>query len=494
MLILPLHKKPTRRNFPVITVALILVNLFVYTVFQGNDHDRHHDALSHYHDSGLSDQEWAWFEDFIPREDAHHQVQIREVNELEEAGADGLLIASYRSSTVSSHPDFLELAREGEFLDPDSEAWREWADARDEFERLHAQIFTEQHLLSYHELNPSGLLMHMFMHGSLMHLIGNMVFLAALGLLVEGALGRRLFLASYLLAGLGAAGLAMALNWGLPGGMLGASGAVAGLMGLYAVLYGRRRVRFFYWFFVYFDYVRAPAIVLLPAWLGWELLQFFVAESNIAYEAHIGGIASGALLALGVRQAGLERQEFMDEDIRREDDRAMLKEAREAVTQLQPDQARNLLRPLLARHPEDPDVLGTWYAACKLRSKDSELHDAMEHILTLDPGSPQRRRLIMATLRDYLNQPQARVDEIRLLELAHRLARLDALDEASEIIDRLLADGYRPQGLAETCLVLGRRLRFHKAVSQAETLLELAEKHADRPAIRRAARELLGKE
>src|SRR5690606_22699464 len=139
--------------------------------------------------------------------------------------------------------------------------------------------------------------------------------LALIGLLVEGALGHGLFLAVYLLGGMGSALLSLLWRMGETGGALGASGAIAALMGAYCVLWGRRKVRFFWWFFVVFDYVKAPALVLLPVWLGWEVLNMaFNSQANIGFDAHAGGIVCGALLALGVRRLGWERREFLDAD------------------------------------------------------------------------------------------------------------------------------------------------------------------------------------
>ena len=74
---------------------------------------------------------------------------------------------------------------------------------------------------------------------------------------------------------------------------LGASGAVSALMGMYAVLYRMRRIRFFYQFLVYFNYVTAPALLLLPAWIANELLQHWLGGRGIAYMAHLGGLLTG---------------------------------------------------------------------------------------------------------------------------------------------------------------------------------------------------------
>ncbi len=75
-------------------------------------------------------------------------------------------------------------------------------------------------------------------------------------------------------------------------------------MGMYAVLYRLRRIRFFYQLFFYFNYVTAPALILLPAWIANELLQHLLGGQGIAYMAHLGGLLTGAaLMAAAMRLA-----------------------------------------------------------------------------------------------------------------------------------------------------------------------------------------------
>src|SRR5690606_15057541 len=107
------------------------------------------------------------------------------------------------------------------------------------------KITTYRFFQRHSELDPVRLVTHAFLHGDVMHLLGNMFFLAALGLLVEGALGPWRFALLYLVGAVGAGLFSAAWNWGAPGGGLGASGAIAALMGAFCVLWGRRPVRFF---------------------------------------------------------------------------------------------------------------------------------------------------------------------------------------------------------------------------------------------------------
>jgi len=142
----------------------------------------------------------------------------------------------------------------------------------------------------------------MFLHGGWMHVIGNMWVLWIFGDNIEDHLGHFVFLIFYLACGFGAAALHVLLNWGSPIPTVGASGAIAGVMGAYLLLYPRARVSTFLPPFFFFA---------LPAWvvLGyWIVVQFFsgAAESvvvarqggsgGIAFWAHVGGFAVGAVL------------------------------------------------------------------------------------------------------------------------------------------------------------------------------------------------------
>jgi membrane associated rhomboid family serine protease len=138
---------------------------------------------------------------------------------------------------------------------------------------------------------PWTILTSMFMHGGWMHVIGNMWFLWVFGDNVEEALGRGRFLIFYLLCGLAAA-LAQVLvtpSSALP--MVGASGAIAGVLGAYLVLFPRARVRCLWILIIFFTFVNIPAWALLGLWF---LSQFFVPmESGVATMAHVGGFLAG---------------------------------------------------------------------------------------------------------------------------------------------------------------------------------------------------------
>ncbi len=144
------------------------------------------------------------------------------------------------------------------------------------------------------------ILTHMFMHGGWFHLIGNMWFLWVFGDNVEDAMGPGRFLAFYLLCGLAAAATQTltAPSSILP--MVGASGAIGGVMGGYARLYPRARVHTLIFLGFFITTIEVPAIFMLGYWFLLQLLgglpALSAAGGGVAFWAHIGGFLAGLLL------------------------------------------------------------------------------------------------------------------------------------------------------------------------------------------------------
>jgi membrane associated rhomboid family serine protease len=140
----------------------------------------------------------------------------------------------------------------------------------------------------------------MFLHANLLHLAGNMVILSVFGGTVEDALGRLRFIVFYLLGGLAALALAIAASPDATTPTLGASGAIAGVLGGYIVLYPRARILTVVILIFFVTLVELPAWAVLGLWLIFDALigAFGVATAfgggaGIAYYAHLGGVAFG---------------------------------------------------------------------------------------------------------------------------------------------------------------------------------------------------------
>ncbi len=138
----------------------------------------------------------------------------------------------------------------------------------------------------------------MFLHGGWLHLIGNMWFLWLFGNNVEDSMGHGRYLVFYLLCGLAAAGAQTLINPSSAVPMVGASGAISGVMGAYVILYPRVRVHMLVVLVVFVTRIVVPAYVMLGYWFLLQLLGGSVGEGEggVAFWAHVGGFVAGAIL------------------------------------------------------------------------------------------------------------------------------------------------------------------------------------------------------
>ncbi len=142
-----------------------------------------------------------------------------------------------------------------------------------------------------------GLFTHMFLHAGLMHIAGNMLFLWVFGDNLEDQLGHFGFLLFYLAGGLAAAAAQILADPGSAIPMVGASGAIAAVMGGYLLLFPRARVDLLVIFFVIYKIFTIPAFVVLGLWFALQLFNSLGgAADGVAYWAHAGGFIAGAVL------------------------------------------------------------------------------------------------------------------------------------------------------------------------------------------------------
>jgi membrane associated rhomboid family serine protease len=162
---------------------------------------------------------------------------------------------------------------------------------------------------SYQLLSPwAKIFTSMFLHGGWFHLIGNMLYLWIFGNNIEDLLGRGRYLSLYLSCGVVAA-LAQALSSPashIP--MVGASGAIAGVLGGYLLLYPHANVHCFVWIVIFFRIVNVPAWTMLGLWFAMQLisgLSVAAGTPGVAFWAHIGGFVTGLTLVNILRPSGV---------------------------------------------------------------------------------------------------------------------------------------------------------------------------------------------
>ena len=162
-------------------------------------------------------------------------------------------------------------------------------------------------------LNIQALFTSMFLHGSIGHIFGNMMFLNIFGDNLEDRLGRIKYILFYLVAGLGASALQIFIDPASTIPNLGASGAIAGLMGGYLVLFPKHKVDILLPFGGFLSTATVPAYTMLFYWILAQFLYgfgglFIAAQGGVAYFAHIGGFITGGAIIYPFKNLLLRRQ------------------------------------------------------------------------------------------------------------------------------------------------------------------------------------------
>jgi membrane associated rhomboid family serine protease len=248
--------------------------------------------------------------------------------------------------------------------------------------------------LSYHPFKAWGLipanpravafLTSMFMHAGWLHLLGNMLFFYIAGPFTEDAYGRPLFAAIYLTSGVVSSLVHVAAFPSSEAPLVGASGAIAGIMGVFLVRFVRTKIRFLYFYFLFVfrsGTVDVPAWIVLPIWF---LQQLFFAglstSSGVAYRAHVGGFAFGFLAALAIKQLRIEER-FIAPVIEKEisvTQPPALDEGLDLLARGDTVAARGALHKVLASEPRNADAhLAIWQSHCQ----DGTAADGVEHVV-----------------------------------------------------------------------------------------------------------------
>lgn len=216
-----------------------------------------------------------------------------------------------------------------------------------------------------------SLVTYMFIHGGWLHLIGNLLLLYLTGPFIEDVWGRPFFTAFYIIAGL-FSGFMFSLYYpNFMGPLIGASGAIAGLMGAFLIRYWRTKIKFFFFFFFIHGTFKAPAWVMLPIWLALEIFSVNAIDSvnaeggGVAHWAHIWGFIFGVVVAAGMKRFKIEKKyvhpkieaqvHFVDEGYK------AFEEATQKRNEGKSDEAYALFLVAARKNPMDKDVVeGLW--------------------------------------------------------------------------------------------------------------------------------------
>jgi len=451
MIIIPFDKKIERDNLPFITFLLIFINVLVYFSFQFNDDDKYGEAINYYYSSSLNKIELPRYKEYlITHGDSDFVHQWQDIINKQN---------SPWFFRMETDKNFMVALKNGQVIIPNDPLYARWQEKREALDLQLNQITTYTYSLKSGAPTTITLFSHMFLHGNVSHLVGNMLFLLALGFIVERSIkSRALYLASYLAGGLGSALFFLPFDTNSLMPSLGASGAIAGLMGMYTVLFHIRKIRFFYFIYVYFDYVKLPAITLLPLWLGFEIYQqiSFSNVSNVNYLAHIGGLISGAAIAFVLSKFFPKtiNHDYLNENDNKAEFEASLDKADAFIRELNHEKAVPILQTLYAESPDNREVLYQYYKASKMQPNSADYHQAALTILALPDNDAAANKLIKDVFNHYISIEKPRFTATLIGDLALRFAKQSEFTEAEKLIFLMKKQALSFQKQFPNCLLI----------------------------------------
>ena len=442
MIIVPTEKRLDWRTTPVVLISILILNTLVFLFYQSNDQQKINDAITAMHNSGYIEREWPVFERYL-------EAQPSREEELDWARQ------AYDSEQVYWLAQAMLMDRkyydhvQGEARQVfEEQLYARWRNERPEIQATFESVSSFAYGLKATDVSFTTLITHQFLHGDLGHLLGNMIFLLICGFAVEAAIGHLRFLAFYLLGGILAGVTQVVTNLGSDVPLVGASGAISGVMAMYLAVFRLKRIEFFYWIFCFAGYFRAPALMILPLYIGKEVYQYlFMEGSNVAYMAHAGGFVAGAIL-IGLSMA-FNRNTINDDYIEQEQGisprNQALADIYSAIENLQFDYARKQLSELIEREGLDFELAKIRYNLDKIKVGNA-VENSFRELMTQKGMSStelsQLSRLWMAETSAHNILPTG--DQ---LQLAFRFTKLDDLTAAAGMTDYLYQQKADPREL-----------------------------------------------
>ncbi|WP_138439909.1 rhomboid family intramembrane serine protease [Marinobacter alexandrii] len=441
MLIIPAENTVNWKRPPWITLGLMLTCLLVFLFYQGGDSRKIEQAVGQYLDSDLPSLEAPAYEDYLQRQIRFEGAEDR-VHELQQfqtlrEGDEPFWLAV---SLLMDREFYRYLQNNQQVIWAPADRAR-WAEQRIPIEENFIQKLSSFQLgLVPAELTLYNLITYQFLHGGWGHIIGNLVFLFLLGFTVEKALGAGRFLVAYLICGALSGLVFTAFSSGSYLPLVGASGSISGLMGMYVAIYGLQKIRFFYFLGVYFNYFRAPALAMLPVWLGKEIYDYwFAGATGIAYMAHAGGLVAGAGLVWMLGRSWLQvREEFFEPEEDEQDARftSGYAQAMASLGRMEFELARHQFVALREHYPDRPILLEHLYQLAKLRPDLPEYRDRTRELMN-DALARRQPEQVIDIWKEFLgkgesHQPLNAEDHNRVLFTSLKQHDMKAAEKAFE--------------------------------------------------------------
>ena len=396
MIIIPTEKRFDWKHAPFALLALVIVNIFIYFVPQSHDNEVITSAFIEYKQQDYLVIEWPFLKTYL-----------RSTNQKDKLESLSARFDQRQFDAIIGHilfdSRFYYYLRNDKYTSFVPNDVVDWFSIREKINDSIQSTTVVSYGLISSEITLLSVISYQFLHGSVMHLLGNLFFLIICGFALEAAIGHLRFLLFYLMSGVAGGLLYAFFNTQVSMPLVGASGAIAGIMAMYLALFRFKKIEFFYWFFIFVGYFKAPALLILLFYVGKELFHLFSdTQSNTAFLAHIGGFVAGtALMGMthlfnraflnnaGLNQRYLERDQNIDP----------LQEKKLSVYQLlakyQFEAAEKLLECISQENPQEFDfeLALIRYNVEKIEKKDNFKKNLIALLCTKQPSQQQASRL-----------------------------------------------------------------------------------------------------
>lgn len=442
MIIVPTEKQLDWRNAPIVLCALVLLNVMVFFFYQSGDTKKIIEAITTYQAKDFFTHEWPVFEKYL--EEKQKAALLKDYRQYRQDDEIELIIGAM----VMDEEFYIYLQKNyRNYFTPDYYA--EWAPERT---RIHKQMQSLSYIangLRASDLRVWTFFSHQFLHGDIMHLLGNMFFLIICGFAVEAAIGHWRFLLFYLLSGLAAGFAQVASDWNSTTPLVGASGAISGVMAMYLAVFRLKKIEFFYWFFFFVGYFRAPALLILPFYIGKEIYSYHSdTETNVAFMAHAGGFVAGALL-IGIAwllNRNMLNTQYIDSDQTIDPRQQQLADIYGAIEKHRFDQALALVDTLIQEKGLTFDVAMIRYNILKISRVEAYL-PATLNLLTVPLLTLDEVKKLDKVWKDNPDV-HTQLSEQSALKLGMQFTALESPQSAEQLFVQLLERGCKNPALS----------------------------------------------
>lgn len=438
LFLLPINEKLSWHRLPVVTLVLVGLMIGTFLFFQLDDKSAREQAKQFYFESGLSQIEIPLYIRFARRHmhiNAYYNLIEGVRNEV--LSQDDLYWAGHTDPIFQS-----ELANGNVVLEnhPDYGKWRQ---LRREYNYLleKDQVYHN----GFKTAQPTLLeaFASFFLHGGWQHLLANILFLLFIGINLEVFVGSIIFFGSVLLIH---ALTICVYSFFYPFSMIplvGASGAIAGLIGIHALVFSTRRINFFVNILFYFNTIKLPGLVVIPLWLGWELLDYMLHPISVkSYASHISGFIAGLFIGVMIYRS---KKQYLNKtasssEASYENFQGRFDDALNKMSDLNFPAAKKILLELNKESPNNHQVLFHLFNATKVDPSSEDYHQTASKIFHIKDNSKACVSMINIVFKNYVKraEPSIRFDPTVFLSLNRKFRKYGYLDDVEKILHVLV--------------------------------------------------------